>query len=74
MSRATQFVETPKGVCIVNPVMGEFTLCGDAFDLSSDEPGYEWTVTKSRCATCELCVAIVVDVRNVIVRRNRDKR
>jgi hypothetical protein len=65
MSRASVFVETPKGVCIMNPIMGEFTICGDAFDLYTDEPEYEQIPTARRVVTCPDCALIVKDLQNV---------
>jgi len=61
-----QRVETPKGVCVVNVVSGgEHTLCGDAFDLASDEEGYEWKPTRSLTVTCDHCVRIIESLRGI---------
>lgn len=60
------FVEAEGLIHVVSPTMaGEFTLCGDAFDLSSDVDGYEWTNTKRRTVTCPACARIVREVRSV---------
>ncbi|UIJ43747.1 hypothetical protein LZK98_11660 [Sphingomonas cannabina] len=54
------FVEAEGMVHVINDVAGgEHTLCGDAFDLASDEPGYVWSETRSRTVTCPLCAAII---------------
>lgn len=62
---ARVFVATPKGVCILNPIMSEYTLCGDAFDLGTDEPGYEHQPTNSRAVTCCDCREIILCMRGV---------
>lgn len=60
------FVEAEGRVHVVNPVTaGEFTLCGDAFDLASDVDGYEWSATKRRTVTCPSCAEIIRYVRRV---------
>lgn len=41
---------------LIHLCYGEFTLCGDAFDLASDEPGYEWRETKKKVVTCTRCI------------------
>ncbi len=64
---AADIVETPKGRCAVNPIGGDYTLCGDASDLASDEPGYEWKPARARSVTCEDCAAIIRALRGVRV-------
>lgn len=59
------FVEADGEVHIMNPSMAEYTLCGDAFDLGSDEPGYEQKPTKRRTVTCPKCAKIVIGVRGI---------
>lgn len=44
---------------------GEFTLCGDAFDLASDNPGYEWVETKKCVVTCAPCILWIKLCRGV---------
>lgn len=61
---ADKFVEA-EGV--VHLTHGEFTLCGDAFDLVSDEPGYEWKPTRSKTVSCPNCAAIVELCRGVSI-------
>lgn len=60
-----EFVEAEGLVHVTNPTLAEFTLCGDAFDLSSDVAGYAWTATKRRTVTCPSCVEIIRYVRPV---------
>lgn len=59
------FAETPNGICVMNPIMGEFTLCGDAFDLFTDEPEYEQRATNRRTVTCPQCSTIILSLRGV---------
>jgi hypothetical protein len=63
-----QFVEAEGEVHLVSPIMGgEYTLCGDAFDLASDVPGYGWKKAQSRTVTCKNCVEIINACRGVRV-------
>lgn len=56
----SDFVKAEGLVHFVQPSTGyEHTLCGDAFDLDSDEPGYQWEPTKSTTVTCPTCAAII---------------
>ncbi len=48
-----------------SPILGEYTLCGDAFDLTSEEPGYAWKPTKAKAVTCPQCAAVIQGVRNL---------
>jgi hypothetical protein len=61
------FVEAEGLVHLVNAGQGEYTLCGDAFDMATEEPGYEWKDTKLRTVTCEKCAMIIVSCRGVRV-------
>lgn len=63
---AREFVEAEGLVHLVNEVGGgEHTLCGDAFDLASDEAGYEWRATRRRTVTCPDCAAVIELCRGV---------
>lgn len=62
-----EFVEAEGMVHLLNPAMGEYTICGDAFDLDSDEDGYEHRETKRRTVTCPTCARIVLACRGVRV-------
>jgi hypothetical protein len=63
---AREFVEAEGLVHLVNEASGgEHTLCGDAFDLGSDAPGYEWCTTTSRTVTCPNCAAVIKLCRGV---------
>jgi len=60
------FVEAEGEVHLVNPTTGgEFTLCGDAFDLATDVDGYQWHKTRRRTVTCKICAAVVAACRGV---------
>lgn len=65
-----RFLEAEGLVHIENAAHSEYTLCGDAFDLASDELGYEWHETKSRVVTCPICAAIIKDCRGVKTKEN----
>ena len=60
-----EFVEADGLIHLVNPIQGEYTLCGDAFDLASDEAGYEWKKTKRKTVTCPSCARIILHTRSV---------
>lgn len=65
MARTT-FVENGDGVHVEH---GEFTLCGDSFDIGStegEEAGDTRPTTRRR-VTCVRCAAIVLMVRGVQV-------
>lgn len=56
----SDFVKAEGLIHFVPPVMGsEHTLCGDAFDLDSDEDGYEWEPTKATTVTCPRCASVI---------------
>ena len=59
------FLKAEGLVHIENAANAEYTLCGDAFDLATDEPGYEWHETESRVVTCPSCAAVIKDCRGV---------
>lgn len=67
MAEFNDFVEAEGRIHLLNPIMSEFTLCGDAFDLNSDEPGYAWSAPTRRCVTCKLCAKVVMTCRGVTV-------
>lgn len=60
-----EFVEAEGLVHLVSPEQCERTLCGDAFDLASDIPGYEWKPARRRIVTCPHCVSVILECRNV---------
>jgi len=62
---SAEFVEAECKVHLVSPLQGEHTLCGDAFDLGTDEPGYEWKPTSRRVVTCPNCARIIHECRGV---------
>lgn len=59
MAEADDFVEAEGKIHLLSPVLPEFTLCGDAFDLDSDIDGYEQKATRRRKVTCHLCAMVV---------------
>lgn len=63
-----KFVEAEGFVHLVGALQGEHTLCGDAFDLDSDVPGYEWKPTAKRVVTCPNCALVIEECRGVRTR------
>lgn len=60
------FVEAEGLVHLMSPLLGgEFTLCGDAFDLFTDEGGYEQKATSKRVVTCPYCAAVIDTCRGI---------
>jgi len=58
-------------VHVVNPIQGEHTLCGDAFDI--DIGGAEaaaWTDVNRGPVTCTLCAQIIIACRSVRIGKN----
>jgi hypothetical protein len=68
MTEKADLVEAEGMVHVVNMTMAEYTLCGDAFDLNSDERGYEWREPSRRTVDCPRCVTIVRSVRGLHTR------
>lgn len=60
-----EFVEAEGLIHLSSPTVAEFTLCGDAFDLASEEEGYEQRSTRKRTVTCPHCAAIIRGCRGV---------
>ena len=60
-------VEAEGVVHLIEPIQNEFTMRGDAFDLSSDVAGYEWKTTKSNAVSCPKCAAFIMRCRGVRV-------
>ena len=62
---AREFVKNEDGVHLMN---GEYTLCGDAYDIAETESDFTagtLAKTKERTVTCERCVAIIKLCRGV---------
>jgi hypothetical protein len=61
-----RFVEYNGDVHILNPALSEYTLCGDAFDISAvDAEQSEFTETEKRAVSCLDCARIIKGVRGV---------
>jgi len=60
----TTFIENNDGVHVEN---GEFTLCGDSFDIGSTEGEAcgDTRPTKKRRVTCKRCAEIILICRGV---------
>lgn len=68
------FVEADGQVHLVSPITaGEFTLCGDAFDLDCVVEGYEQKATKKRTVTCSQCAQIIHECRGVRTAPSSDQ-
>jgi len=65
------YVENGDGVHVMGPTEiagGEYTLCGDAFDIAETERDFEpgpFRSTKKRIVTCPACVAIIKQCRGI---------
>jgi len=61
------FVENSEGVHIFGPGMGgEFTLCGDAFDIADTDKHHEgFQPTRKRTVTCPKCIDVILHCRGV---------
>ena len=65
-----EFVEAEGLVHLVGPSMGgEYTICGDAFDLGSHVGGYTWKPTRLRTITCPRCVEMIEHCRGRRIAR-----
>jgi hypothetical protein len=75
MDRQSQSVEREfvEADGVIHLAHGEFTLCGDAFDLGSDEPGYEWKATKRRAVDCPRCADIILLCKGVRTRASHQQ-
>lgn len=72
MSR--RFIETNAGVHLVNTEQqgGEFTLCGDAFDIDGIEGrSTTWRKTTRSIVTCPRCLKVVLMCRGVRIQGDR---
>lgn len=68
LNERPDLVEAEGLIHLVNPAQAEFTLCGDAFDMGSEEDGYEWHETERVTVNCPLCVQIIRGCRHVRTR------
>ena len=54
-------------VCAVNPLMGEYSLCGDAFDAPDDPecdtPTFILATRPGQIVTCEGCLKCIQELR-----------
>ena len=74
---AKEFVENADGVHLMSPHQGEYTLCGDAFDMASASGGehgqeFDFKPTRKRVVTCERCSTIINHCRGVSVFTGRE--
>ena len=73
MSR--QYGENKLGVHLMGTLGGgEFTLCGDSFDIDQDEddPGLALTTPKANIVTCQKCIEAILHCRGVKVAELRE--
>lgn len=55
---------------LINPLQGEHTLCGDAFDIDS-EPGNElqaWVERNQGPVTCGNCALVIKSCRGIRIK------
>jgi hypothetical protein len=65
----SEFVENAKGVHLM---LGEYTLCGDAFDAPLSEADWDegpFEATSKTTVTCPDCAQIIFECRAVKFRR-----
>lgn len=60
-------------VHLVNPCTPEHTLCGDAFDIDSEQDDAEavlaaWVPCRTGPVTCPQCARVIQECRRVIIR------
>lgn len=63
-----EFLENKDGVHLMN---GEFTLCGDSFDIAETESDFEagtLVATRKKIVTCPKCTAVILHCRGVRTR------
>ena len=70
MTLRRQYVENAEGVHLMH---GEFTLCGDSFDIASTEEPEdhdgELLETHKRTVTCDRCIDVIDLCRGVRIKR-----
>lgn len=71
--------ENGEGVHLKSPLNAEFTLCGDAFDITSvemcnsaEDAHLEIQPTSKKTITCPRCIAIILHCRGVKVCVKKD--
>ena len=69
--RKRTFVESKDGIHLMR---GEFTLCGEAFDIAAVDPEHGgFSVTRTSMVTCPKCIDIIDDCRNCSTYRSRTR-
>ena len=69
MTKHRESMASEDGVHLMH---GEFTLCGDAFDIADlgDDPELPvMTDTRHRTVTCPKCIEVILLCRNVRIKR-----
>jgi len=60
-----EFFENCEGVHLVEAGRGEFTICGDAFDIEIEMPELRMMPTKKTVVTCPNCITVIKHCRGV---------
>lgn len=66
------FLESEEGVHVIHPHLGDFTLCGDSFDIGvtqDDAPSLKQT--NKKVVTCPLCILIIKGCKNIKFKEAR---
>jgi hypothetical protein len=74
MPNTTRYAKSVNGkVHVIHPIQGEHTLCGDAFDISSepDEADCAWVDYPHGPVTCTKCTEVVMACRGVRLKPTR---
>jgi hypothetical protein len=64
--------ENNEGVHMMNPVVSEYTLCGDAWDIGMTEHGSTKDIlpTKKQIITCPKCIEVIKECKRAKTARN----
>lgn len=65
------FGKNSDGVHLMSPLHNEYTLCGDAFDIDTEEGCETLHIrgTKEKVITCIKCIIIIKECRNIKCRK-----
>jgi hypothetical protein len=62
-------------LCAQNPIQGEFTLCGDAFDINAvdgDVEPFEFALPGQK-VTCEACLRSIAFIHEIYTPKGKLK-
>lgn len=65
-----EFSENKAGVHLMNPIQSEYSMCGDAFDIDTEDIDTHdgpLLPSEKKTVTCERCKMIITECRGVRV-------